>query len=136
VKGGKVYGKWPGLANEQLNEGRDLVVTTDFRKVLGEAAYKTLGSRNLEAVFPGAPRPLECCVRCRVCCASCNCKGERAELTSFSCFRDLWKTFILESIKAEQLYPEASVLLIVSCRTFSSLGPVSNLCNTNSPSLT
>src|ERR1700729_3253413 len=54
VKGGKVYGKWPGLANEQLNEGRDLAVTTDFRNVLGEAAYKTLGSRNLETVFPGA----------------------------------------------------------------------------------
>jgi uncharacterized protein (DUF1501 family) len=54
VKGGKVYGRWPGLANEQLNEGRDLTVTTDFRNVLGEAAYKTLGSRNLEAVFPGA----------------------------------------------------------------------------------
>jgi uncharacterized protein (DUF1501 family) len=54
VKGGKVYGKWPGLANEQLNEGRDLVVTTDFRNVLGEAAYKTLGVRKLEAVFPGA----------------------------------------------------------------------------------
>jgi uncharacterized protein (DUF1501 family) len=54
VKGGKVYGKWPGLSNEQLNEGRDLAVTTDFRNVLGEAAYKTLGSRNLEVVFPGA----------------------------------------------------------------------------------
>jgi uncharacterized protein (DUF1501 family) len=54
VKGGKVYGKWPGLANEQLNEGRDLAVTTDFRKVLGEAAYKTLGAKNLELVFPGA----------------------------------------------------------------------------------
>ena len=54
VKGGKVYGKWPGLANEQLNEGRDLTVTTDFRRVLGEAAYKTLGSRNLDMVFPGA----------------------------------------------------------------------------------
>ncbi len=54
VKGGKVYGKWPGVANEQLNEGRDLAVTTDFRNVLGEAAYKTLGSRNLEAVFPGS----------------------------------------------------------------------------------
>jgi uncharacterized protein (DUF1501 family) len=54
VKGGKIYGKWPGLANEQLNEGRDLKVTTDFRNVLGEAAYKTLGSRNLEVVFPGA----------------------------------------------------------------------------------
>ena len=54
VKGGKVYGRWPGVANEQLNEGRDLAVTTDFRTVLGEAAYKTLGSRNLDAVFPGA----------------------------------------------------------------------------------
>ena len=53
VRGGKVYGKWPGLANEQLNEGRDLAVTTDFRRVLGEAAYKSLGSRNLELVFPG-----------------------------------------------------------------------------------
>ena len=54
VKGGKVYGKWPGVANEQLNEGRDLVVTTDFRNVLGEAAYKTLGARRLDVVFPGA----------------------------------------------------------------------------------
>jgi len=54
VRGGKVYGKWPGLANEQLNEGRDLVVTTDFRRVLGEAAYKTLGVRKLDVVFPGA----------------------------------------------------------------------------------
>lgn len=59
VKGGKVYGRWPGLDNDQLNEGRDLAVTTDFRRVLGEAAYKTLGARNLELVFPGsqvAPR--------------------------------------------------------------------------------
>ena len=54
VKGGKVYGKWPGLANDQLNEGRDLTVTTDFRRVLGEAAYKTLGAKNLELVFPGS----------------------------------------------------------------------------------
>ncbi len=54
VKGGRVYGRWPGLAPEQLNEGRDLVVTTDFRQVLGEAAFKTLGSRNMEMVFPGA----------------------------------------------------------------------------------
>ncbi len=60
VRGGKVYGKWPGLENDQLNEGRDLTVTTDFRNVLGEAAYKSLGARNLEAVFPGARvRPAE-----------------------------------------------------------------------------
>lgn len=54
VRGGKVYGKWPGLANEQLNEGRDLAMTTDFRNVLGEVAGKSLGARNLNAVFPGA----------------------------------------------------------------------------------
>ncbi len=53
VKGGKVYGKWPGLANEQLNEGRDLAVTTDFRNVLGEAAYKSLGAHDMGKVFPG-----------------------------------------------------------------------------------
>jgi uncharacterized protein (DUF1501 family) len=54
VKGGKVYGRWPGLSNEQLNEGRDLAVTTDFRQVLGEAVAKSIGARNLEMVFPGA----------------------------------------------------------------------------------
>jgi uncharacterized protein (DUF1501 family) len=54
VKGGKVYGKWPGMATEQLYQNRDLAITTDFRQVLGEAAFKTLGARNLELVFPGS----------------------------------------------------------------------------------
>lgn len=54
VRGGKIYGKWPGLEKEQLNEGRDLAVTTDFRQVLGEAAYRTLGAQNLDLVFPSA----------------------------------------------------------------------------------
>ena len=54
VKGGKVYGRWPGLDNDQLNEGRDLVLTTDFRQVLGEVVAQTLGAGNLETVFPGA----------------------------------------------------------------------------------
>src|SRR5581483_6909407 len=40
VKGGKVYGRWPGLAPEQLYEGRDLALTTDFRTVLGELVYR------------------------------------------------------------------------------------------------
>jgi uncharacterized protein (DUF1501 family) len=53
VKGGKVYGEWPGLAPEQLYEGRDLAVTTDFREVLGELVTRQLGNRNLQAVFPG-----------------------------------------------------------------------------------
>ena len=54
VAGGKVYGKWPGMDKSQLYEERDLAITTDFRQVLGEAAFKTLRSRNLEVVFPGA----------------------------------------------------------------------------------
>ncbi len=53
VNGGKVYGRWPGLSNEQLNEGRDLAVTTDFRSVLGEAVQRTLGVNRLDQVFPG-----------------------------------------------------------------------------------
>ena len=54
IKGGKVYGRWPGLDDSQLNEGRDLAVTTDFRQVLGEATYQTLGTRDLSSIFPGA----------------------------------------------------------------------------------
>ena len=52
VKGGKVYGDWKGLKSDQLNEGRDLAVTTDFRDVFAEAASKQLGVRDLKAVFP------------------------------------------------------------------------------------
>jgi uncharacterized protein (DUF1501 family) len=52
VQGGKVYGKWPGLAPEQLNDGRDLALTTDFRDVLGEAVYSHLGNRSIRSVFP------------------------------------------------------------------------------------
>jgi len=54
VRGGKVYGRWPGLADGQLNEGRDLAVTTDFRQVLGEAVTKSMGARDLDLVFPNA----------------------------------------------------------------------------------
>lgn len=53
VKGGKVHGKWPGLAREQLYEGRDLALTTDFRTVFSEIASKHLGAAKLDAVFPG-----------------------------------------------------------------------------------
>jgi len=54
VKGGKVYGKWPGLDNDQLNEGRDLALTTDYRQVLGEVVTHSLGADNLDLIFPGA----------------------------------------------------------------------------------
>ena len=53
VKGGKVYGRWPGLDNDKLYEGRDLALTTDFRDVFSEIARKHLGTGNLQAVFPG-----------------------------------------------------------------------------------
>ncbi len=53
VKGGKVYGRWPGLQTEHLYEGRDLAVTTDFRQVLSEAVYRHLGNKELAKVFPG-----------------------------------------------------------------------------------
>jgi uncharacterized protein (DUF1501 family) len=53
VRGGHVYGRWPGLEASQLNEGRDLALTTDFRRVLGEAVARHLGNQNLNTVFPG-----------------------------------------------------------------------------------
>ena len=52
VKGGKVYGKWPGLAQEQLYEERDLALTTDFRDILSEAVCTHLGNASLKSVFP------------------------------------------------------------------------------------
>ena len=52
VKGGKVYGKWPGLASPQLYENRDLAITTDFRDVFGELLTKQLGVPSLKTVFP------------------------------------------------------------------------------------
>jgi uncharacterized protein (DUF1501 family) len=53
VKGGKVYGKWPGLEREQLYEARDLALTTDFRDVLGELVSHHLGNPSVKCVFPG-----------------------------------------------------------------------------------
>jgi uncharacterized protein (DUF1501 family) len=53
VKGGKVYGRWPGLDQSQLYEGRDLAVTSDFRLVLSEVVSRCLGNKNLKTVFPG-----------------------------------------------------------------------------------
>jgi len=52
VRGGKIYGRWPGLQPEQLFENRDLAVTTDFRDVLGELITHHLGQK-VDQVFPG-----------------------------------------------------------------------------------
>jgi uncharacterized protein (DUF1501 family) len=53
VKGGRVYGKWPGLDSSHLYENRDLAVTTDFRDVFAEILAKRMGLSNLVPVFPG-----------------------------------------------------------------------------------
>lgn len=53
VRGGKIHGQWPGLKNDQLYEGRDLALTTDFRDVFAEIARKHLGTKNVQAIFPG-----------------------------------------------------------------------------------
>jgi uncharacterized protein (DUF1501 family) len=52
VRGGKVYGRWPGLDQSHLYEGRDLAVTTDFRTVLSEVVANYLGNKDLKTVFP------------------------------------------------------------------------------------
>jgi uncharacterized protein (DUF1501 family) len=53
VRGGAVHGRWPGLEAEQLYEGRDLALTTDFRAVFSEVAARHLGAQRLDVIFPG-----------------------------------------------------------------------------------
>ncbi|MCW2544603.1 MAG: hypothetical protein JWM40_2155 [Frankiales bacterium] len=58
IRGGRVYGRWPGLAPAQLEDG-DLRVTSDYRDVLGEIVHRRLGGRALNEVFPDhRPREL------------------------------------------------------------------------------
>ena len=57
VRGGKVYGRWPGIAPELLYEGRDLNLTTDFRSVCGEVIARHLGQKDLSRIFPGFRAP-------------------------------------------------------------------------------
>ena len=52
VKGGKVYGDWPGLKPGQLNQDRDLAMTTDFRDVFAEVVVRHLGAGNTGNIFP------------------------------------------------------------------------------------
>jgi uncharacterized protein (DUF1501 family) len=53
VRGGKVYGRWPGLGASQRYDGRDLAVTTDFRDVFGEIVVRHMGVTSPETIFPG-----------------------------------------------------------------------------------
>ena len=52
VRGGRVHGRWPGLAPDRLYEGRDLAITTDFRDLLGEVLVRHMGASDLGKVFP------------------------------------------------------------------------------------
>ena len=53
VRGGHVYGNWPGLSADRRHEGRDLAVTTDFRDVFGEIVVRHLGVADPQPIFPG-----------------------------------------------------------------------------------
>jgi uncharacterized protein (DUF1501 family) len=53
IKGGKIYGDWKGLANEHLDQGADLAVTTDYRSVLHEVLNKRIGIADTRTIFPG-----------------------------------------------------------------------------------
>jgi uncharacterized protein (DUF1501 family) len=57
VRGGKVYGRWPGLAQEVLYEGRDLDLTTDYRTVCSEVFARHLAQRDMARIFPGFRPP-------------------------------------------------------------------------------
>ena len=53
VRGGRVHGRWPGLAVDRRYESRDLAVTTDFRDVFGEIVVRHLGVTDPRTIFPG-----------------------------------------------------------------------------------
>lgn len=57
VRGGRVYGDWPGLAKTQLYQGRDLAVTTDYRTVFAAILERHLGlaDHQVAQIFPGLP---------------------------------------------------------------------------------
>ena len=52
VNGGRIFGSWPGLSAQQLEEGVDLAVTTDYRLVLSEILMAHGGRKITPLVFP------------------------------------------------------------------------------------
>jgi uncharacterized protein (DUF1501 family) len=63
VKGGRMYGRWPGLANDALDEGADLAITTDYRTVLAELVTGHLRGADAGTVFPGFTASSLACLR-------------------------------------------------------------------------
>lgn len=53
VRGGRMYGRWPGLANADLDSGADLAITTDYRQILAELMAGTMGFADRHTLFPG-----------------------------------------------------------------------------------
>ncbi len=55
IQGGKVYGEWPGLAESQRYQGRDLAITTDFRDAIAPLLTQGMGieAKHLNHIFPG-----------------------------------------------------------------------------------
>lgn len=53
IAGGRMYGRWPGLRSDKLDEGVDLAVTTDYRQVLTEILAAHAGAPLPALVFPG-----------------------------------------------------------------------------------
>jgi len=59
VRGGRMLGQWPGLANDALDDGADLAITTDYRHVLVETLAAQAGGADPGAVFPDfTPAPV------------------------------------------------------------------------------
>ena len=52
VAGGQMLGEWPGLANDALDDGADLAITTDYRHVLGEVMQKHMQTQDIDSIFP------------------------------------------------------------------------------------
>ncbi|MBI4851381.1 MAG: DUF1501 domain-containing protein [Acidobacteria bacterium] len=52
INGGRVYGDWPGLSDEQLSQPGDLAITTDFRQALSEFIIPKVGLANITKIFP------------------------------------------------------------------------------------
>ena len=53
IRGGKVYGAWPGLSTAKLFDGENLAVTTDYRTLLAELLSVRCGVGSMSTVFPG-----------------------------------------------------------------------------------
>ena len=53
VQGGKIFGDVPALKTANLEDGRDLPVTTDFRSVFSGVASGHLGVQGGASLFPG-----------------------------------------------------------------------------------